>query len=52
VLVAQDRRRVELFTRTGETWNLMIIRPPRARVALPAIDAELTMDEIYEDSGA
>jgi Uma2 family endonuclease len=52
VLVAQDRRRVELFTRTGDTWNLMIIRPPRDRVALPAIGAELTLAEIYEDSGA
>jgi hypothetical protein len=39
VLVARDRRRVELFTRTGETWNLMLIRPPRDRVALSAIGA-------------
>lgn len=52
MLVAQDRRRVELFTRTGETWNLMIVRPPRTRVALPVIGTELTLDEIYEDSGA
>ena len=52
VLVAQDRRRVELFTRSGEIWNLMIVRPPRPRVALPAIAIELTLDEIYEDSGA
>ena len=52
LLVAQDRRRVELFTRTGETWNLMVVRPPRARVALSAIGIELTLDEIYEDSGA
>jgi hypothetical protein len=40
------------LTRTGETWNLMVVRPPRARVALPAIGIELTLDEIYEDSGA
>jgi Uma2 family endonuclease len=52
VLVAQDRRRFELFTRTGEIWNLMVVRPPRARIALPAIGIELTPDEIYEDSGA
>jgi hypothetical protein len=52
VLVTQDRRRVELFTRAGETWSLTIVRPPRARVALPAIGAESTLDEIYEDSGA
>ena len=43
---------MELFTRTGESWNLVIIRPPRNRVALPAIGAELSLDEIYEDSGA
>jgi hypothetical protein len=30
----------------------MIVRPPRAQVALPAIGIELTLDEIYEDSGA
>jgi Uma2 family endonuclease len=52
VLIAQDQRRVELFARTGESWNLMVIRPPRGRVALPAIDVELALDEIYEDSGA
>lgn len=52
LLIAQDRRRVEVFTRTGEAWNLMTVRPPRDRVALPAIGSELTLDEIYEDSGA
>jgi hypothetical protein len=29
----------------------MIVRPPCARVALPAIGVELTVDEIYGDSG-
>ena len=52
LLVAQDRRRVEVFTRSGDAWQLMIIRPPGDRVALPAIGAELTLDEIYQDSGA
>ena len=52
VLVAEDRRRLELFTRTAESWNLTIIRPPRDQMALPAIGVELTLDEIYEDSGA
>jgi Uma2 family endonuclease len=51
VLVAQDRRRVELFTRTGDSWNLRIIRLPAHRVELAAIGVELTLDEIYEDSG-
>jgi Uma2 family endonuclease len=51
VLVAQDRRRVELFTRTGDSWNLRIVRLPAARVELSAISVALTLDEIYEDSG-
>jgi Uma2 family endonuclease len=51
VLIAQDRRRVELFTRTGESWNLRLVRAPAARVELSAISVQLTLDEIYEDSG-
>jgi Uma2 family endonuclease len=51
VLVAQDRRRVELFTRTGDSWNVRIVRSPAGRVELPAIGVGLTLDEIYEDSG-
>jgi Uma2 family endonuclease len=51
VLVAQDRRRVELFTRADDGWHLRIIRSLRGKVELSAISVELTFDEIYEDSG-
>jgi Uma2 family endonuclease len=52
VLVAQGNRRAELFTRAADGWHLRIIRPPRGKVELSAIGVELTLDEIYEDSGA
>jgi Uma2 family endonuclease len=51
VLVAQDVRRVEVYSREAKRWSLQVLAPPEA-VALPAIGAELTSDEIYEDSGA
>jgi Uma2 family endonuclease len=51
VLVAQDRRRVELFSRADDGWHLRIVRPPAGSVELSALGVELTLDEIYEDSG-
>ena len=51
VLIAQDRRRVELFTRADDGWHLRIIRPPPVKVELSAIGVGLNLDEIYEDSG-
>jgi Uma2 family endonuclease len=52
VLIAQDRSRVELFSRAGDGWHLAIIRPPGRMVQLAALGVELSLDEIYEDSGA
>lgn len=52
VLIAQEGRRVELFTRADDGWHLRVIRPPRGKIELPALGLELTLDEIYEDSGA
>ena len=52
VLITQDHRRVEVYTRLQDGWNLQIVRPPVDRIALPALGLELTLDEIYEDSGA
>ena len=52
VLIAQDRRRVELFSRAGDGWHLGIIRPPVSKFQLSALGVELSLDEIYEDSGA
>ena len=50
LLIAQDVRRVEVYSRETKGWSLQVIAPPDA-VALPASGAELTFDEIYEDSG-
>jgi Uma2 family endonuclease len=50
LLVAQDARRVDLYSREAKRWSLQVLAPPDA-VVLRAIGAELTFDEIYEDSG-
>jgi Uma2 family endonuclease len=51
LLVAQDRRRVELYSRMGEDWSLRVIEPPGTSVRLLSIDAELSLEEIYAESG-
>ena len=50
VLVAQDRRRVEVWRRDGEAWANSIYEAG-ARSLLPSIGAELDVDEIYEVAG-
>jgi Uma2 family endonuclease len=50
VLIAQDARHVEVYSREAKRWSLQVLAPPEA-VALPAIGARLTFDEIYEDAG-
>jgi Uma2 family endonuclease len=50
VLIAQDARRAEVYSRDAKRWSLQVMAPPDAAV-LPAIGARLTFDEIYEDSG-
>jgi Uma2 family endonuclease len=50
LLIAQGERRVEVYSREAERWSLQVVTPPDL-VLLPAIGAELTFDEIYEDSG-
>ena len=52
VLVAQDRRRVEVYSRTDDGWSLRLFEPPVATVALAAIGVEFSLDEIYEGSGS
>lgn len=51
LLIAQDQRRVELISRAGRGWTLEILEVPIEQVPLTTIDATLTLDEIYEDSG-
>jgi len=48
VLVATDRKRVELRERSGELWTLRTFGPGE-RFALPAIGYELSVDDIYLD---
>jgi Uma2 family endonuclease len=51
LLIAQDARRVEIYSREAKRWSLQVVAPPDV-VALPAIGAQLTFDQIYEDSGS
>jgi Uma2 family endonuclease len=51
LLIAQDVRRVEVYSREAKRWTLQVVAPPDV-VVLPAIGAQLTFDEIYEDSGS
>jgi Uma2 family endonuclease len=52
MLIAQDHRRADLLSRADDRWEIRVVRPPAARVALPPLGVELSLDEIYEDSGA
>jgi Uma2 family endonuclease len=52
MLITQDHRRADLFSRTGDRWEIRVVRPPATRVELPALGIRLTFDEINEDSGA
>jgi Uma2 family endonuclease len=51
LLIAQDERRVEVYSREAKRWSLQVVAPPDL-VVLPAIATQLTFDEIYEDSGS
>jgi Uma2 family endonuclease len=51
VLIAQGRRRVEVYTRSDPGWTLRLFEPPARRVPLSAIKLELDVDQIYEESG-
>jgi Uma2 family endonuclease len=52
VLVGQDRRRVELFSRAGDGWLLHVLEPPIATIELSSLNAKLSLDDVYVDSGA
>ena len=49
VLLAQDRRQVELYQRQEQgDWLLSVVKEPAYRVHLSAIGCELTLADIYE----
>ena len=52
VLVNQQRRFVEVYSREGAGWPLTLYAPPLQDVPLPAIGVELPLAEIYDGSGA
>lgn len=48
VLVAQDKRAVEIFRRDGEGWQHILL-DANDRVYLSCLELELSMEAIYED---
>jgi Uma2 family endonuclease len=51
VLIEQAERRVEVYSRTETGWALASIEPPEDMIALTAISASLSLEEIYRGSG-
>jgi Uma2 family endonuclease len=51
VLIAQSERRIEVYTRARDGWQLAVVEPPEDTVALKAVDARLSLAAIYEGSG-
>jgi Uma2 family endonuclease len=51
VLVAQSERRVEVYTRERNGWQLAVVEPPEDEVALKAVRASLSLEAIYRNSG-
>ena len=51
VLIEQKERRVEVWSRTKAGWELVTVEPPADAIALDAIAATLSLEEVYGDSG-
>ena len=51
LLIEQKERRIEVFSRTAAGWELVTIEPPADAIALEAIDATLSLEAVYRDSG-
>jgi Uma2 family endonuclease len=47
VLVSQDLYLVEHFRRDGEHWVYTVAQGRDARLALPSVECELPLEEIY-----
>jgi Uma2 family endonuclease len=50
VLIAQDRRRVEVWARTGDGWS-HTIHDAGGRAPLPSLDYTLDVDALYDTAG-
>jgi Uma2 family endonuclease len=51
VLIAQSERRIEVYTRERDGWQLTVVEPPEDAVALKAVGARLSLAALYEGSG-
>ena len=51
VLIEQKERRIEVYMRERDGWQLAVVEPPEDAVALQAIDACLSLAAIYDGSG-
>ena len=51
VLVAQNERRVEVYSRTNRGWELVVTEPPEDAIALSGFGATLSLNAIYHRSG-
>ena len=50
LLIDQDKREVEHYGRTADSWQRDILGPGDTLI-VPGLKLELTIDQIYEDSG-
>ena len=50
VLVAQDRRRIEVWRREGDGWVHEVFEAG-SRVRLPSVDYRFGVDELYDAAG-
>jgi Uma2 family endonuclease len=51
VLIEQKERRIEVWSRTAAGWKLVTVEPPDKAIALDAIDATLSLEALYRNSG-
>ncbi|MEM9693935.1 MAG: Uma2 family endonuclease [Myxococcota bacterium] len=50
VLIAQDRRRVDVWRREGEAW-VHAVHGPGSTVELPSLDLSVDVDSLYREAG-
>jgi Uma2 family endonuclease len=51
VLIEQRERRIEVWSRAKAGWELVTVQPPDDAIAHDVIDATLSLEAIYRDSG-
>ncbi len=51
VLIEQNERRVEVYTRERDGWQLKVVEPPDDAILLKAVNARLSLATLYEGSG-